>query len=161
MYLGSFIREVDAKGRFLFPSKLKTRLDAEMTDAPKSGSGLVLTLGFEGCLYVFPKFRWEEFVRKEIESRSQLSRDARALRRVLGANAQEGELDRQGRLLIPKVYLDRHLKLGARARRIAVVGSMDHIEIWKEGDWQVFAEEMRRDVDDIAEKISRSGEGRS
>lgn len=160
MYLGSYVREVDAKGRFLFPAKLKAGLDAEKSDARRE-AGLVLTLGFEGCLYLFVKFRWEEFVRKEIESRSQLSKDARALRRILGASAQEADIDRQGRLLIPKTFLDGQLRLTKHSRRITVVGSMDHVEIWKEGEWNEFSQKMRRDFDDIAEKISRSAESRS
>lgn len=156
MYLGSFIREVDAKGRFLIPAKLKARL--EESHGPGRGAAeLVLTLGFDRCLYLFPKKQWAEFIKKEIESRSELSRDTRALKRVIAGNAQEAEIDSQGRLLIPKNFVDEHLRISKSARRIAVVGSMDHIEIWREDAWKNFAREMQQDIDEIAEKISGSG----
>ena len=143
-----FVREVDAKGRFLVPAKLKARLES---------SELVLTLGFDRCLYLFPKFQWSEFVRKEIETRSELSRDTRALKRMLAGNAQDVEIDSQGRLLIPKVFLEGHLQLKSKTRRIVAVGAMDHIEIWKEESWANFSKEMQQDFDEIAEKISGTG----
>lgn len=157
MYLGSFVREVDAKGRFLIPSKLKRRLDEAATGSSKDAGELVLTLGFDRCLYMFPKAQWAEFVRKEIESRSELSRDTRALKRMLAGNAQTAEIDRQGRLLIPKVFLEGCLQLKRSPRKIVVVGTMDHIEIWKEEAWVKFSKDMQQDFDEIAEKISRSG----
>ncbi len=159
MYLGSFMREVDAKGRFLVPAKLKASLSESVGASKRGAAELVLTLGFERCLYVFPKSQWMEFVRKEIESRSELSRDTRALKRMLAGNAQTAEIDRQGRLLIPKVFLEGHLQLKRGSRRIVVVGTMDHIEIWREEAWRAFSIEMQQDFDEIAEKISRSGAG--
>lgn len=157
MYLGSYVREVDSKGRILIPAKLKSRLDESREGSAKSSAELVLTLGFDRCLYLFPKVQWAEFVRKEIESRSEFSKDTRALKRILAGSAQIAEIDRQGRLLIPKVFLDGHLRLKKSPRKVVVVGTMDHIEIWREDAWQAFSEEMRQDFDEIAEKISRSG----
>lgn len=154
MYLGTFGREVDGKGRIIVPAKLKETLE-------ESGGGrrseLILTVGFERCLSLFPKRQWADFVKREIDSRSSLSRDTRALKRILAGNAQSVEIDRQGRLLIPKTFLDGHLQLSPRARRVVVVGTMDHIEIWREDSWAAFSKDMRQDFDEIAEKISRSG----
>lgn len=160
MYLGSYLREVDGKGRFLVPAKLKSRLDAAQAAravSSRAAAEMVLTLGFERCLYLFPKTQWAEFIRKEIESRSELSRDVRSLKRILAGNAQPAEIDRQGRLLIPKVFLEEHLQLKRGVRRIVVLGAMDHIEIWKEDSWAAFSKEMRNDFDEIAEKISSTG----
>ncbi len=161
MYLGTYLREVDAKGRFLVPSKLKARLEESIRSAGSVRDGeLVMTLGFEKCLYLFPKSQWAAFVRKEIESRSELSRDIRFLKRMLASKAQTVEVDRQGRLLIPKDFLDGHLRLGRRPaapRRVTVIGAMDHIEIWKEEAWAEFSENMQQEFDEIADKISRSG----
>lgn len=153
MYLGTFIREVDGKGRFLVPAKLKTELDK----TSGRGGEIILTVGFEHCLYLFPKAQWADFVKKEIESRSELSSDIRRLKRILAGKAQSVEIDKQGRLLVPKTFLDDYLKLPVKSKRIAVVGAMDHIEIWKESAWLAFEENMQEDFDDIAEKISRSG----
>lgn len=157
MYLGSFVREVDGKGRFLVPAKLKSRLDTESAPRGRGPGELVLTQGFDRCLYLFPKTQWAEFVRKEIQTRSELSSDIRKLKRAMAGNAEYVEIDRQGRLLIPKTFLEGRLQITRKSRRIVVVGSMDHIEIWREDAWQVFSKEMQQDFDDIAEKISRSG----
>ncbi|OGH59554.1 MAG: division/cell wall cluster transcriptional repressor MraZ [Candidatus Lindowbacteria bacterium RIFCSPLOWO2_12_FULL_62_27] len=156
MYIGSYTREVDGKGRFLVPAKLKVRLDEVSGGARKAGE-LVLTRGFERCVYLFPKSQWSEFLKREIESRSELSKDIRKLKRMLTGKAEEVEVDRQGRLLIPKAFLEEHLQMKRGSRRIVVVGVMDHIEIWREEAWQAASREMQDEMEEIAEKISRAG----
>lgn len=158
MYLGSYVREVDTKGRILVPAKLKTQVEDAAKKAGGRGEELVMTAGFDRSLFLFLKSQWNEFVRREIDSRSALSRDIRALKRILAGRAQMVDIDAQGRLLIPKTFLENVLNVRRASRRVVVVGAMDHIEIWNEGAWKSFEEEMQKDVDEIAEKISRSAQ---
>lgn len=146
MFLGSFTRELDKKGRIILPAKLKRPLDAA------GETELVLTVGFDRCLYLFGLAQWTAFVRKEIETRSEYSRDARQLKRALAANAVQAEIDKQARVLIPK-SLQAHL---AATGKVVVIGAMDHIEIWAEAAWLAFQGTMREDLDAIAEKISET-----
>lgn len=162
MFLGSFVRELDNKGRIILPAKLKKPLDAA------GETELVLTVGFDRCLYLFGLAQWTAFVRKEIETRSEYSKDARQLKRALAANAVQAEIDKQARVLIPK-SLQAHLAAAGRdsdsgapsagatgTGRVVVIGAMDHIEIWAEAAWQAFQSGMREDLDAIAEKISET-----
>lgn len=147
MFLGSYTRELDNKGRIILPAKLKKPLDAA------GETELVLTVGFDRCLYLFGLAQWTAFVRKEIETRSEYSKAARQLKRALAANAVQAQIDKQARVLIPKILQARLAPVGASSR-VVVIGAMDHIEIWDEAAWQAFQGQMREDLDELAEKIS-------
>ena len=69
---------------------------------------------------------------------------------LLMAAANETELDKQGRIIVPPV-LRRHAKLGTET---IVIGNRDHIEIWNPDEWlQTYGrlvDEYRQQQDDLA-----------
>ena len=52
MFMGEFNHTVDTKGRIIVPSKLREEL----------GEQFVVTVGLDGCLFVYPLNEWEVFV---------------------------------------------------------------------------------------------------
>ena len=52
MFMGEFNHTVDTKGRIIVPSKLREEL----------GETFVVTVGLDGCLFVYPNSEWELFV---------------------------------------------------------------------------------------------------
>jgi len=63
------------------------------------GDSFVVTLGLDGCLFVYPQEDWEDFVKQLRELPG--SKEARKLQRYFMAGAASCELDKQGRTLIP------------------------------------------------------------
>ncbi len=121
MFLGQYEHSIDDKGRLTLPAKFRPGLEA----------GLVVTLGLDGCLFVFPRAKWEELAAR-IEALPVTNPDARNFARLMFANAFDSELDRQGRVLIPP-YLREHAQL---VSDVTVTGLNSRVELWDPARWQ-------------------------
>lgn len=115
-FLGSFLHQVDEKGRLSLPAAF--RRDAG--DQP-----MVLLQVHAEALTLFPHASWEEV---ELRLRELLRRQPEARSHVLGltASAVETIPDKQGRILIPQ----RLLTAAAIEGPALLVGALDRIEIW-------------------------------
>lgn len=120
MFLGTFERILDDKGRLAIPAELRARL----------GDGAVLTRSFDNCLCIYPAAKWESLARA-IDDLPQVRPEVRDLARSLFGGATPCELDRQGRLAIP-AYLRQNADLHAD---VVIVGVNSRIEIWSRDAW--------------------------
>ena len=139
MFMGTYGHSIDAKGRVIVPAKFREVL----------GDSFVVTLGLDGCLFVYPEEEWEDFVKQVKELPG--SKEARKLQRYFMAGAAPCDVDKQGRVLIPsslreKVGLDKD---------VVFVGVMSKIEIWSKERWE--DNNDFDNVDDIAEHMSEFG----
>ena len=66
---------------------------------------MVVARGLDGCLDAYPREQWASQVEGRIGALDNLNREPRQLRRYVFAGAADGELDRQGRLVIPPALL--------------------------------------------------------
>src|SRR3954453_444358 len=96
MLLGEHEHSLDDKNRLTLPAKLREQL----------GDGVVITRGMDGCLYVYARTAFDELAGR-IGSLDSLSADARKMRRHFFGNATAVELDKQGRVVIPAVLIER------------------------------------------------------
>ena len=136
--MGEYNHTIDAKGRVIVPAKFREEL----------GDKFVLTLGLDGCLFVYPDEEWENFVNKLRELPG--SKEARQLQRYFMAGAVTCEVDKQGRILIP-------LKLREKAelcKDVVFVGIVGKIEIWSKERWE---KNTYDDMDTVAEHMSDLG----
>lgn len=111
--MGTYNHVMDAKGRMAFPNKLREQL----------GLGFVITIGLEGCLYVYSAEEWVHVTEQLQTLPGALAKQA--MRRY-AANAFMPEADKQGRILIPQNLRD-HAGLD---HDITVIGNLNHAEIW-------------------------------
>lgn len=122
MFLGEYHTKFTGQGRIILPKKFRQKLE---------GNSLVLSRGFEGCIWGFSTSSWEREAGKQMEV-SATERGARDLRRYLFSAAEEVELDSQGRFVIPKPLLSyAQLK-----DEVVLVGTGDHFEVWQPLSWQ-------------------------
>jgi MraZ protein len=141
MFLGTFQHRIDARDRISIPSKMRDELYSGTTKHP------VLTIGFEKCLYLYSKTRWEKFA-NEVETLQTSREDARRLERFLFANAMECPVDPQGRILIPKNLREyAHLK-----DEVFMVGVRHRVEIWSKEEWMRESRKIQETSKGIAEK---------
>lgn len=121
MFLGQFEHTIDTKGRLTLPAKFR----------PGLAAGLVVTLGMDGCLFVFPRAKWDELAAR-IEALPLTNPDARNLARLMFSNADDSGMDRQGRILIPS-----HLRANAQLdSEVIITGLSSRIELWNPTRWQ-------------------------
>ncbi len=136
-YLGSYLNQVDEKGRVTLPAAFRRGNETQ---------SFVLIQAQPDALTLYPADTWAE-VQERLRA---LARSApRSRHRVLGltANAVEIVPDKQGRILIP----DR-LRTNAGIRdEVQVVGAIDKIEIW---DPERFARIVEDTGDDFGERLA-------
>lgn len=140
MFMGEYSHSVDAKGRMIVPSRYREEL----------GEKFVITKGMDGCLYALP----EEAFRKltdELKSLPLSVKDSRALVRHFAGAAAEGELDKQGRVLIP-AKLREHAGI---EKEIVLIGVLDKIEIWSKERWEQSGDDA--DMDTIEAHLADLG----
>lgn len=139
MFMGTYEHSIDTKGRVIIPAKFREQL----------GESFVVTLGLDGCLFVYPEEEWEDFVKQLRELPG--SKEARKLQRYFMAGAAPCDADKQGRVLIPANLRE---KVGLE-KDIVFVGVMSKIEIWSKEHWD--ENDDFDNVDEIAEHMSELG----
>jgi MraZ protein len=118
-FFGRYDHSLDAKGRLILPSRLRTRL----------GTRFFLTAHLEDCLALWPL----ETFQAEVESRESAAVDTltRNAAREWFANVAEVEQDTQGRVLIPAELRE----YAALEREVIVIGVHNHVELWSPDRW--------------------------
>jgi MraZ protein len=139
MLLGEHEHSLDDKNRLTLPARLR----AEFED------GVFVTRGLDGCLYAYPREAWEQLVDR-IRSLDPLAPGSRVMQRHFFAGAAQGELDRQGRLVLPASLIE-HAGLG---REVTVAGVYDHLEIWDRGKWREQLQQVEGSAEDVAERLA-------
>ncbi|MBI3325030.1 MAG: division/cell wall cluster transcriptional repressor MraZ [Candidatus Omnitrophica bacterium] len=142
MFYGEYEHSLDGKGRAIIPAKFRQVLQASNIQT------LFLTRGLDGCLFVFPESEWR-LAESRFKQVSFTKPDSRRFNRLFFSGATEIQLDRLGRLLIPKP-----LKEFAQIKEeIVVVGVSNRIEIWAKDKWREFYETSRQSFEALAERV--------
>jgi MraZ protein len=139
MLLGEHEHALDDKNRLTLPSKLRAAFE----------EGVVVTRGLDGCLFAYPRGAWEQ-LSDRIRSLDPLAEDARRLQRHFFAGAAAGDLDKQGRMVLP-AGLIQHAGL---SREVTVAGVHDHLEIWDRAKWRQQMHEVEGSAEDVAERLA-------
>ena len=140
MLIGEFEGKLTDKNRLAIPKKFRDEF----------GEGLVLSRGYEGCLILLDKARWNE-LGKVIESKPVLALSIRDTKRFILGGAFELELDAQGRFVLPN-----SLKTYATiADEVVFVGIDDWVEVWARERWEIKLNELISAAPDVAEQLLR------
>lgn len=139
MLLGTHDHTIDDKSRLTLPAKFRRSFEA----------GVVVTRGLDPCLVAYPRDEWARS-QSRIAELDSLSGEARQLQRVVYGNAVEGDLDKQGRFVIP-TKLREYAGLD---RDVVVAGVNDHLEIWDRAAWQRELAESEGRTRDVAERLA-------
>jgi MraZ protein len=140
MITGEFRCSLDEKGRLLIPARMRTEI---------AGNEVILTRGVENCLWLFPPEEWKTFSENLIGSTSVFQEKARLIQRRMIAPAQETEIDKAGRIVIPQTlreYAD--LK-----KECLILGLKKYMEIWSEVDYQAYLSENEAKFKEAAEEL--------
>lgn len=143
MFLGEYEYVLDEKGRLFIPVKFRNIIKN------KKQKTVIITKGFEKCLFVYPIDKWKEFINILNNSLSTFKKDARKIRRTFFASANENNLDSQGRISLPQ-NLRNYANL---KKEIIIIGVENHLEIWDKQIWNCYSQEATEVYTDLADKI--------
>ncbi len=113
---------------------MPTRYRAELLE--NCDGQLVVTVGLDKCLMLYPLPEFEEIERKLVRLPS-LNKQAKRLQRLLIGHATECEMDGQGRFLVPEPLR----KFAGLEKRVALIGQGNKFEIWDEDSWSASRDE--------------------
>ena len=123
MFRGTSFHTLDDKGRIIIPTRYREIVRATSFD------GIVVSR-LDDCLVAYSMPGWEK-IEKQILDLAETDDNMRLFRRVFIGGAEECPCDKQGRVLIPPSLR----KYGSLERDIAMVGVLDHFEIWERSRW--------------------------
>lgn len=141
MFIGEYLHTFDSKNRISIPSKFRKDL----------GRVVVVARGLDHCLYVYSRKAWEKEARAyAVDVNGSAAR--RGLARLFLAGSFEAEVDRTGRVLVP----DNLKSFASISDKAVIAGIADRVEIWEEGAWKRYTDEIERDADAFAEKVGNA-----
>ncbi|OGR69227.1 MAG: division/cell wall cluster transcriptional repressor MraZ [Elusimicrobia bacterium GWC2_63_65] len=130
---GEYEYVIDAKSRVFIPSRFRDELRKE------DKNYLMLSVGLDGCLYIFLPSKWEELLAGNMQVfKSENKEEERAFKRFFFGNACEAELDDQGRILIPhnqKIY-------ASLKKDVLIRGVGNKAEIWDAQVWSKYKKDV-------------------
>ena len=119
---GDYSCTLDAKGRIIFPAKLREEL----------GESFVIFRGFDNCITVYKNQDWQTFE----EKLSALGSEGLELQRYYSVNFL-CEPDGQGRMMIPD-SLRNHAGLQTGKDQVIIIGMQNKAEIWDKARWDAY-----------------------
>ena len=144
LFRGQYTHSVDQKGRVSLPARIRDVLLAD------GDSRYVITPDpSDPCLHLHPLRRWEEYE----QAVSRLPRHDRRIvrfRRIYVSAAQEGELDKVGRIRLAPEFRDR---IRLEGKDVVFAGMGPLVEIWSKPLWQEELEKSERDAPQILDEV--------
>lgn len=131
MFRGTSAINLDAKGRLAMPSRYRQELE------DLCAGHLVITVDvYDSCLCIYPLCEWER-VEAQLSRLPTSHPQARRYKRVLIGNAEDLELDGNGRILVPQ-RLREYAGLG---KHVMLVGQLHKFQLWDEQKWSSLLDE--------------------
>lgn len=141
--IGRFLHSVDHKGRLSLPAKLRKPFQRQ-----RGGRRFKITLGLDGCLFVFPSSEWNQ-IEAKIRELPKFAEKARFFVRSLASNASDAQLDAQGRIAIPQSLLEQANIEG----EVLVIGALDRIELWDPKTFETYNRKSGLTYEQVAQDL--------
>ncbi|MFQ3576468.1 MAG: division/cell wall cluster transcriptional repressor MraZ [Cytophagales bacterium] len=120
-FSGEYECTIDAKGRMLLPSKVKSRLPENF-----SQSVMLTKSPTDDCLLIYSLPEWEKVAQK-ITSLNEFDENTSFIQRNFLRFSNELDLDALGRFLIPKKLLE----FASITKEAVMVGLGNRLELWE------------------------------
>ncbi len=147
-FIGEYEATLDPKGRFLLPAGFKKQMP-DTGDEP-----FVLNRGFEKCLSLYTTKSWKPLF-SDLSKLNDFDPKVRQFKRYFLNGATQVELDKAGRLLLPKNLME----YAGLDKEIVLVSAIDKIEIWDKLKYQEFFETFSPEAfSDLASQVMGGGD---
>lgn len=143
---GEYRNTIDEKGRLLIPSKLRNAL---------VGNVLIVTRGVERCLWLMAPDEWKKLSEKIMGGTWALfDSQTRLLQRRIVAPAQECEIDRSGRILLPATLRDP-VGIGYKQESV-LLGIHTYLELWNCDEFESYIQESEKEFEQASQALSKT-----
>jgi MraZ protein len=122
---GTYKYSLDEKGRLLIPSRLREEIEGNM---------LVITRGLDKYLWLFTPGEWQDFSKKLLEATSIFQEKERLILRRIIAPAQDVEIDKAGRIMIPQTLRE----YAGLKKECMILGLKRFMEVWDEEQYSEY-----------------------
>ena len=140
-FTGEHECKLDAKGRLVLPSRLKSVLPEG------SKSSIIIRKGFEPNLIIYSLHEFQNIYTR-INSLNEFSSEQRKLKRNLFSSISQVDLDSNGRFLIPKNMINyTNLK-----KDVILIGMGNIIEVWNPGLYNKNLISSSKEFSNLAQK---------
>ncbi len=146
--IGTYECKVDVKGRLMFPSQLR----AQIPSASEAGFVIKRSI-FMKCLELYPKEEWQ-LESKRINSLNRFKKKNVDFIRKFMAGVKTAELDKTGRILIPKDLI----KYGEIKKEIVLASVVNKIEIWDRAEYEKAVDYDPDEFASLAEEVMGDNE---
>ena len=133
--------KLDAKGRLVLPSRLKSVLPEA------SKKSIIIRKGFEPNLIIYPLHEFQNIYTR-INSLNEFSSEQRKLKRNLFSSISQIDLDSNGRFLLPKSMIF-HTGL---EKDVILVGMGNVIELWSPDNYKKYLINDAKEFSKLAQK---------
>jgi MraZ protein len=141
-FTGNIDAKTDEKGRVFIPANFRKVLQQTNLDA------LILRKDiFQRCLVLYPEKVWDSMVDAIAQRTNPFDRKGREALRGFVAGAEKINIDGNGRILIPRRYLDS----ADIQSEVRFIGMDNSIEIWSRQK----AEELLTNTEKLAENLEQ------
>ena len=137
-FVGEFPRQLDDRGRFVLPAKIREKLE---------GTVYITRAPAEKCLNLYTETEWETIAEKMRALPTSLAPNAARLQRKIFGKACSCEVDKQGRISLT----DELMAYAGLKKDVVLVGMNTKLEIWDAEAWS----DMDSDDDIILEGIMK------
>ncbi len=150
MFVGESLHSLDNKHRVFVPKRFQ-----EVLERDAEGSlNVVLTRGFERCLFLFSVGGFEGVLRR-LRTQAFGGVQLRKMQRLFFANTHRCQLDGSGRLVLP----EKLRSFAGIDKEVAMVGVAERAEIWDRAAWERFEADSVDDFDDLDVALCGDGGG--
>lgn len=146
-FSGKYYYTIDPKGRVIIPSPLREIISSNYN--PKL---YIVNAAFDKCLHIYPQEEWNRLEDK-VRGLPKMDETVRFYMRKVIASAQEVEIDKQGRILVPAA----HREDAGLNSDIVIVGQLEKIELWDRREWDIVVDPARVDRKAAEEKLAAYG----
>ncbi|UCE79899.1 MAG: division/cell wall cluster transcriptional repressor MraZ [Nitrospiraceae bacterium] len=146
-FSGKYYYSIDPKGRIIIPAPFR-----EIISSNYSPKLYIVNAAFDKCLHVYPQEEWNRLEEK-VRHLPKMQEEVRFFMRRVIASAQESEMDKQGRILVPAA----HREDAALHNDIVIVGQIEKIELWDRGEWDAIVDPSKIDKKAVEEKLAAFG----
>ena len=140
-FTGEHECKLDAKGRLVLPSRLKSVLPEA------SKKNMIIRKGFEPNLILYPLNEFQN-IYSRISSLNEFSSEQRKLKRNLFSSISQVELDSNGRFLLPKSMVS----YCEAEKDIILVGMGNVIELWSIKNYKKYLIDDSNEFSKLAQK---------
>lgn len=142
MFFGEYEHTMDPKGRISMPARFRDKLS----------DVFYITKGLDQCLFIFPESEWLN-IEEKLKALPLTQGSARQFVRQFYAGAMDGELDKQGRMMVSS-NLREYAKLD---KDVVLIGVSTRIEVWSKSAWESYQSDESQSYEALAEQLAQLG----